>query len=87
MQGNYVKSETKPRIISALGAIPKSQTKIRLIHDASQPKHISLNDHILAKSDCSCSYMDIREAIKHISPGCFLAKVDLSSAYRSVPIY
>lgn len=86
MQGNYVISEDKPQIISALGAIPKSPTKIRLIHDASRPQHMSLNDYILAEADCSCTYMDIREAIKHIKPGSFLAKVDLSNAYRSVAI-
>lgn len=83
--GQYVITQTKPRIVSALGAIPKSGSNIRLIHDASRPIDISLNDHI--HSDCSCTYMDLKEAEKHVTPYCYMAKVDLSSAYRSVPIH
>ncbi|XP_069131661.1 LOW QUALITY PROTEIN: uncharacterized protein [Argopecten irradians] len=85
LHGNYKVTRQKPTIISALGAIPKSSSKVRLIHDASRPSKLSLNDHIL--SDCSCEYMDLREATKHITPGCYMAKVDLSNAYRSVPIH
>ncbi|XP_069109109.1 LOW QUALITY PROTEIN: uncharacterized protein [Argopecten irradians] len=85
LHGNYKVTASKPTIISALGAIPKSSSKVRLIHDASRPSKLSLNDHIL--SDCSCEYMDLREATKHITPGCYMAKVDLSNAYRSVPIH
>ncbi|XP_033762030.1 uncharacterized protein LOC117343680 [Pecten maximus] len=83
--GNYVITDEKPVIISALGAIPKSKTKVRLIHDASRPIDKCVNSYVT--SDCSCSYMDLREAAKHITPGCYLAKIDLSSAYRSVKIH
>ena len=85
IHGNYIVSSEKPTIISALGAIPKSNGKVRLIHDASRPHLKSLNDNIL--SDTSCEYMDLREAIKHVNQGCYMAKVDLSSAYRSVSIH
>lgn len=75
----------KPTIVSALGAIPKSHSKVRLIHDASRPLHMSINDYV--QSDTSCSYMDLRVVSKLISEGCYLAKIDLQSAYRSVPIH
>lgn len=75
----------KPTIVSALGAIPKSNSKVRLIHDASRPLHMSINDYV--QSDTSCSYVDLRVVSKLISEGCYLAKIDLQSAYRSVPIH
>lgn len=52
----------KPTIVSALGAIPKSNSKVRLIHDDSRPLHMSINDYVhindYVQSDTSCSYMD-----------------------------
>ena len=42
-QGRYVIVVEKPHIISATGAIEKSNGKIRLTHNASQPEHSSLN--------------------------------------------
>jgi hypothetical protein len=83
--GSYVATCVKPTIISALGAIPKSNSKVRLIHDASRPLHMSVNDYV--QSDTSCSYMDLRVVSELISEGCYLAKIDLQSAYRSVPIH
>ena len=41
---NYVLTSVKPTIVSALGAIPKSNFKVRLIHDANRPLHLSVND-------------------------------------------
>ena len=41
-EGWYVTIE-KLHIVSAIGAIEKSNEKIRLIHNASQPEHGSLN--------------------------------------------
>ena len=34
---NYVINGVKPTIVTSLGAIPKSNSKVRLIHDASRP--------------------------------------------------
>ena len=79
--GNYVITKKIPTIVSSLGAVPKPNGEIRLIHDASQPVGISLNSYT---SDTNCSYMDMRHALKLIKPNSFLAKVDLKSAYRSV---
>ena len=75
----------KPLLVSALGAIPKSgKSAIRIIHDASRPKNSSLNDHAWHEP---FSYQRIQDAVDIIKPGYFLAKVDLSAAYRSVKIH
>ena len=77
--------DNNPTIVSALGAIPKhNSTKIRLIHDCSKPDGLSVNDY--ANAD-SFSYQTIQDAVQTITPGCYMAKVDLSNAYRSVKIH
>jgi len=84
-QGNYVITQTKPTIISALGAIPKSDSDdIRLIHDCSRPIGAGVNSY------ASCEhyeYESVERACKLIKPGAFLAKIDLKNAYRHVPIH
>jgi len=81
--GNYgiCGSNTKSTIVSALGAVPKPDGSIRLIHDASLPVNAGLNSYV---RDSSCTYMDLDDACQYIKPGSYLAKVDLKSAYRSV---
>ena len=83
--GHYVKINHKPAIVSALGAIPKKgqPNDIRLIHDASRPHGEALND--FAEYD-PFSYQSLQDAIDTLSPGAFMCKVDLKSAYRSVGI-
>ncbi|VDI19826.1 Hypothetical predicted protein [Mytilus galloprovincialis] len=84
--GNYIlcnEIET-PKLVSALGAIQKPNGSIRLIHDASLPDVGGINYYA---SDTSCKYMDLKDACKIIKEGDFLAKVDLSNAYRSVKVH
>ena len=84
--GHYKIVQKKPNIISALGAIPKNSecTKFRLIHDASRPYGSALND--LARHD-PFRYQSLQDAVDMISPGYYIGKVDLASAYRSVGIH
>ena len=84
IHGNYVICDKPMNIVSALGAIPKDDGRVRLIHDASRPVMNSLNDYAV---DTTCSYMDLNDACRIIRPGDFLAKIDLKSAYRSVNIH
>ena len=84
-EGNYVTTPHKPTIVSALGAIPKpGSDDVRLIHDCSQPPGGALNDYATHEY---FRYQTIDDATKLINQGDFLAKVDLKSAYRSVPIH
>jgi hypothetical protein len=85
LEGRYVKTMTKPTIVSALGAIPKSNGTVRLIHDASRPSGSALNDY--AQEEQKLRFQTLEDAVEMLSPGSFLAKIDLKSAYRSVRIH
>lgn len=83
MEGNYIITQHKPQIISALAAIDKPDGDIRLIHDFSRPENRSVNDFALKDY---CEYQSLDDAIKLLTPSSYMAKVDLKSAYRSVEI-
>ena len=80
---NYFIPSFKPKIISAMGAIPKKDGSLRIIHDCSLPENNALNNY--ASKD-PCRYQSVQEALAMIQPGWYMAKVDLQSAYRSVGI-
>lgn len=71
------------------GVIPKgSSGKWRLIVDMSAPEGASVNDGV-SKSLSSLSYVGVQDAIdgiQQLGPGALLAKIDIKSAYRHVPI-
>ena len=82
--GNYIATDVKPTIVSALGAIPKPNGKIRLIHDCSRPDNLAVNHY--ASLDL-CKYDSLQDALDLMKRGYYMAKVDLESAYRSVRIH
>ena len=75
---------------SRFGVIPKgSSGKWRLIVDMSAPEGASINDGI-SEAICSLSYISVADAIRNIASigqGALLAKIDIKSAYRNVPIH
>ena len=84
-KGNYVVTQAKPIIVSALRAIPKPHTdKIRLIHDCSRPQHSNVNSYATTQH---FSYVTVEQAVSKIKQNAYLAKIDLKSAYRHVPIH
>ena len=85
VEGRYERVYVKPTIISALGAIKKPNGGIRLIHDASRPPGLALNDY--AEIERSQKFQSINDAVDCLSHGAFLCKIDLKSAYRSVPVH
>ena len=77
--------------VSPFGVIPKSHqpNKWRLIVDLSSPEGKSVNDCI-DKSLCSLSYVsvdDLAEIIRRVGHKALLAKLDIRSAYRIVPVH
>ena len=77
--------------ISSLGAIPKkhSHNKWRLILDFSHPQGSSVNDGIDRRL-CSLSYMrvdDVVPQVLYLGTGCLLAKIDIESAFRNIPVH
>ena len=76
--------------ISPFGVIPKSEPgKWRLIIDLSSPTGGSVNDGI-NKEWCSLTYMtidDVAARVVRLGRGALMAKFDLKSAYRQVPVH
>lgn len=77
-------------VSSPLGIVPKKvPTEFRLIHHLSYPKGSSVNDSI--PDNCSSvHYASIGDAIpiiKRLGAGCYMAKTDIKSAFRIIPIH
>ena len=75
---------------SPLGIVPKKDpSEFRLTHHLSYPPGSSVNDFI--PEDCpSVHYASINDAIsvvKRKGAGCFMAKTDVKSAFRIIPIH
>ena len=82
--GRYIPVKTKPDICSPLAAIGKPDGSVRLIHDASRPDKIALNDY--SDEKVTVRYQSVKDAIELITPGSYCCKIDLKSAYRSIGI-
>ena len=73
---------------SGLGAVPKKGWKWHMILHLSAPLGKSINDHI-SKEDFSLHYASIDDAthmLLALGKGALMAKVDLKSAFRMVPV-
>ena len=77
-------------VFSPLGLQPKKDPgKFRVIHHLSYPKGSSVNDGI-PRECATVKYATVTQAIKFIlrfGQGCFLAKTDIKSAFRIVPVH
>ncbi|XP_077775069.1 uncharacterized protein LOC144325502 [Podarcis muralis] len=76
--------------VSPLGIVPKKAPgEFRLIHNLSHPRGTSVND-VIPPELCSVRYASLDHAIKMIrkfGPGALLAKCDIESAFRLLPIH
>ena len=77
--------------VNRFGCIPKKHQpgKWRLIMDLSYPERGSVNDAI-NPSLCSLSYISVEKVAKQamsLGSGTLLAKIDIKSAYRLVPVH
>lgn len=77
-------------ISSPLGVVPKKKLgEYRIIHHLSFPRGSSVNDHIPTER-ASVHYATIGDAIsmiKSIGHACYMAKTDIKSAFRIMPIH
>ena len=77
-------SPKKPVCIHAIGAVEKKNTsELRPVSDCSRPAGQSINDHIEYPKQ---RFNSVDCATRHMSPGCYMAIVDISKAYRHVPV-
>ena len=77
--------------INRVGVIPKGHTPGRwhMIMDLSYPPGASVNDGI-EREPCSLTYITVDQvaaAASNLGRGALLAKVDVDSAYRLVPVH
>ena len=77
--------------INRFGVIPKKHQpgKWRLISDLSYPEGRSVNDLITPKW-CSLSYISVEQVATEAllkGKGALIAKIDVKSAYRLIPVY
>ena len=77
--------------INRFGVIPKNHQpgKWRLIVDLSDPAGFSINDGI-DRDLCSLKYVSVDDAVRSILDlglGTLIAKLDIESAYRIVPVH
>ena len=77
---------TRPQCIHALGAVKKSDGRLRPITDCSRPDGVSINNY-MASTFVPFSYNSVDTAVQILAPGDFMAVVDISFAYRSVNVF
>ncbi len=82
---NYVRCTSKPDVISALGAVPKSDGGICLVHDLSLHFGKSVIDY--SPEMDKCTFESVDTAVSLLQPGYYMVKIDLKAAYRHVPIH
>lgn len=91
MVGPLGQEEAQLVHVSPIGIIPKSHKpgKWRLIHDLSSPNGASINDGISPEWS-SLAYVSLEQVVQDVvavGPGALLAKLDIRSAYRIVPVH
>lgn len=88
--GPFVDRPISTLRISPLGLVEKKEPgKFRMIHHLSYPQGDSVNDFIDPKL-CSVEYTKFDRAvdiIQELGVGCMLAKADIESAFRLLPVY
>jgi len=87
----YLRCQCPMVQVSRFGVIPKSHqpNKWHLIINLLYPRRHSVND-LISKPLCSLSYITVDDAVKAImglSPHTLMAKVDIKSAFRLLPIH
>ena len=78
-----------PLHVNCFGVIPEGPQYWRLITDLSYPPGLSVNDGIDPEL-CSLTYTSVdtvAEVAASYHPGALLAKVDIESAYRLIPVH
>ena len=90
MAGPFSRSECAKIITSSIAVIPKKTVgKWRVIVDMSRPRGASVNDN-LRRGLTHIAFSSVEDAahlLHYLGPSTLLAKMDISEAYRLVPIH
>ena len=85
LEGKVSRVTSASRCVHSLGAVWKSNGKLRPITDCSRPDGLSINNY-MSDTFNSFSYNSVQDAVDLLSPGDYTAVVDIASAYRSVNV-
>ena len=69
--------------VHPLGAVPKKNGGVRIIHDCSYPRGASLND---AQSYLYLPWASIDSILQEVTPLCWMAGIDIQEYYRNFPV-
>lgn len=70
--------------VHPLGAVPKKNGAVRIIHDCSAPRGESLNDR---QSYLYMPWASIDDILRLVTPGCYMAGIDIQEYYRNFPVH
>ena len=91
ISGPYQHSPFEQFIISPLGLREKKvKGQFRVIHDLSYPYNEKSVNSNISRDDSSVQYASIVDAIKYVNifgKNCYMAKSDIKSAFRIIPIH
>lgn len=88
LDGPYEYPPFSPFVVSPVHAVPKDSGDFRLIHNLSYPLGDSINSRI-SDLDATVQYSSFDEAldmINSVGPNCLLAKFDIKSAFKLLPV-
>jgi hypothetical protein len=83
-QGWVLPVDSPPRFLHPLGAVPKSDGGIRVIHDHSVPLGCSVND---TERYLKCSWDSLESALLFFVPHVYMARLDISAYYRHFMVH
>lgn len=81
----FVLADHTPLCVHALGAVRKKKGGYRPITDCKRPLHRSINNY-MDETFKPFKYKSSDDVCNLMSPFCYMATVNISSAYRSVSI-
>ena len=85
IEGKYIRADYVPHCVHALGAVPKSDNTFRPITDCRRPIGQSINNFMNVICD-DFSYCSVDDVAASMTEGCYMASVDIASAYRSMSV-
>ena len=82
--GILIEVTRKPAHITALATKEEAAGKIRVLRDCSKPDKGAINDYADAQH---FQMQGIEEALAHMQPRAYMAKVDIKAAFRTVGVH
>lgn len=85
-EGKLILADVKPHCVHGLGAVPKKGGKWRPITDCRPPLGQSINC-FMSSTFREFTYTTVDQVVEMITPGCYMASVDIAAAYRSILVH